>query len=396
MTTTATANRGPSIDVDSPGFQTMPWPIYERFRRDEPVHLSPNGSWYVFRHDAVRHALGSPELGAEHPFRTTRRAFGPSMVDRDGEPHQRLRSVASVAFRPKHIDSYQTELIEPLVHDLLDELAGRDVVDFGADFAAKVPIRVFCGVMGIPTADADRLYAALRPLVDHIDQAGVSLAEVTARRAVLRGYFQKLIADESYGPGLVRLFAEAGAPTTEADVLNNLMMLLAAGTETTGLAIGNVLACLLRHPPAYDSLREDPTLIPGVVRESLRLEPPLHFVARFPTADLTVDRVTIPAGASVQLCLGSANRDEDRYDRPDVWDPRRDAGNPLTFGTGRHGCLGFGLANRELEVVLRVLSDRDLVLRPVGDTVPLVRGRSFRGVRHFPVRLDRRRRAGVA
>lgn len=386
--TTIASGAPPSIDLDDPAFQEDPWPTYARLRIEQPVHLAADGSWYLFRHDAVRQVLSAPQVSAEHPFRTTRRAFGPSIVDREGEPHERLRSLATGPLRPKRVDEYETAVIEPVVHELLDDLAGRGVVDFSADFATKVPMLVFCRVMGIPRQDAPWLYAALRPLIGHVDQSGVSLAEVTAQRAELRMYFQRLLAEGGYQDGLVRLFAEAAGTMTEADVLNNLMMLLAAGTETTGLAIGNMIVCLLRHPAAFDALHADRSGIAAVVRESLRLEPPLHFVTRFPTTELTVDGVTIPAHASIQLCLGSANRDERRYERPDDWVPARQDPAPLTFGVGRHRCLGFGLANRELEVVLRVLLDRGYVLRAAG-AIPPVRGRSFRGVQHLPVHLDR-------
>ena len=142
--------------------------------------------------------------------------------------------------------------------------------------------------------------------------------------AWLRAYFQRVLARGAYGPGLIRMFATTDdGRTTEKDVLNNLMMLLAAGTETTGLAIGNVVACLLREESRYERLRADPGLVPAVINESLRLEPPLHFVTRFTTGPLALRDATIPAGAAVQICLGSANRDETQFERPDEWDPTR-------------------------------------------------------------------------
>jgi cytochrome P450 len=385
---------GPDIDLNDLAFQTDPWPLYARFRRDEPVHRAPNGSWYVFRYDDVRRALLSPEFSVEQPFRTTRRAFGPSMVDRDGDVHQRLRRLASQPVRPRSVDECQSRVIEPVVDALLDELEERERFDVVGDLAVKVPMRVFCDVMGLPAADAGWLYAQMRPLIDHVDQGDVSVADVVAARAQLREYFRRVLATGRHGPGgLLHLLASVDDDLIgEADVLNNAVMLLAAGTETTSLAIGNLVACLVRFPWTYDELRRDPDLVPAVVRECLRFEPPLHFVLRVPVRDIEVADVVIPEGSPVQLCLGSANREEGRFTEPDEWRLRRPEGPPLTFGMGRHGCVGMGLAHRELEVVLRALLSRDRAPTSVDGWVPPVTGRSFRGVRCFAIRLDPRGR----
>src|SRR5262249_20176863 len=136
--TTITASGAPSIDLDDPAFQEDPWPTYARMRHEQPVHLAADGSWYLFRHDAVRAALSAAQLSRDPPPRPPRRAFGPSLVDREGEPHQRLRGIATGPLRPKQVDDYETAVIEPVVHELLDGLAGGGVVDLSADFATKV------------------------------------------------------------------------------------------------------------------------------------------------------------------------------------------------------------------------------------------------------------------
>ncbi|HTX96951.1 MAG TPA: cytochrome P450 [Mycobacterium sp.] len=320
----------------------------------------------------------------EQPFRTTRRAFGPSMLDREGAHHLRLRGLAASALSPKHIDIYEESIIKPVAGELLDRLMHGNPTDLVRYYARELPIAVFCRVMGIPPAHGPWLYSALRGLIAHIDQDGGSVAEVTAQRKVLRRYFEDRLRERDYCDGLLRRFAEADDGfTTIPDVLNNATMLLAAGTETTGLAVGTLLAHLAMFPTLLDEMRADPGLVPAVVSESLRHEPPLHFTTRFLAEDVDVDDTTLKAGSAVQLCLGSANRDERRYASPDRFDPHRADLVPLTFGYGMHRCIGSGLANRELAVMIRMFIERGLTLELAGDDVPRVEGRVFRGVRRL-------------
>lgn len=376
---------GPAtIDLDDPQFQSDPWPVYRGHRAKGPVHRGADGSWYVFSYDAVKTVLGAGTALAEHPFRTTRRAFGPTMVDREGADHRRLRGLAVGALRPAQIDEYEESIIEPIADRLLSAVATGEPVDLFGCYARELPVAVFCAVMGIPAADGAWLYDALRGLIAHVDQDGGSVAEVTAQRKVLRRYFEDRLAEGTYGPGLLRRFVEADdGLTTTADVLNNATMLLAAGTETTGLALGTLLAVLAQQPLLLDEIRSDASLLDAVVAESLRHEPPLHFITRFPAEDVAVGGVTIEAGSAVQLCLGSANRDERRYADPDRFDPRRGGIAPLTFGHGKHHCPGLGLANRELAVTVRLLAERNLTVELAGAERPNVHGRAFRGVRRL-------------
>ena len=85
--------------------------------------------------------------------------------------------------------------------------------------------------------------------------------------------------------------------------------------------------------------------------------------------------VTLPRGSVVQLCLASANRDPRYFTKPDTWNPQRDEAPALTFGSGRHTCLGSNLAVLELETAVRVLLDRTADIRPAGP-VPRPTGRS--------------------
>jgi cytochrome P450 len=370
--------------------EAEPWQTYARCRAQPAPYPAGDGSWYLFGYDDVRKALTDPAFTVDMPFRTTRRAFGPSMVDIDGPAHKKLRRGTALPLQARVQEA--PAVIEHLAGALLDELPDGEPVDLVTRFAILFPVQVFCWVMGLPTSDASWWYAALRPLIDHVDQGTVGVSAVTAQRRRLIDEMQaRLTADAVDRRGLLPFLAgvREDLDVSPVTILSNSLMLMAAGTETTGLAIANLAARLLSEPDTLAALRRDPGLAPCVVQESLRIDPPLHAVLRIAGAGATVGDITLPAGASVQVCLASANRDPRYFTEPDTWSPGRHEVPALTFGSGRHSCLGSNLAVLELETAVRVLLDRTADIRPAGP-VPRPAGYSFRGVRTLPVRVTKR------
>jgi cytochrome P450 len=129
-------------------------------------------------------------------------------------------------------------------------------------------------------------------------------------------------------------------------------LLSAAGSETTQKLLSNSLVALDQHRDQWDLLVAEPELIPSAVNEALRYDTPSHWVARTATRPVELHGTTIEPGEWVLLLLGSANRDERRYDDPDRYIVSRPSGTDVYFGWGRHICLGQWLARREAELVL--------------------------------------------
>jgi cytochrome P450 len=161
---------------------------------------------------------------------------------------------------------------------------------------------------------------------------------------------------------------------------------LPAGVETTYRSSGNLLYLLLTHPDQLAAVRQDRSLVPQAIEEGLRRETPLTNVARWATSDVELGGKTIPKGATVGVCMGSANHDETRWDDAESFDIFRPQLPHISFAAGPHVCLGMHLARLETRVALNVVLDRlgDVTLDP-GDGDPHIRGMIFRSPTSLPV-----------
>jgi cytochrome P450 len=382
---------GGRLAFSDPRFQTDPWPMYAWYREHSPVHWSAeSGAFFVFGAANVRKVLVSGDFQAFHPFRVSRRAFGPSMLDEDGERHRRWRAGATEPFRPRTVAGYGGTIVGPIVHAAMERMLRCARPDAVPTFAREVPMRVVCALMGLPEGDAEQLRTLMDPLVDYVDFAPVELTTVVEHREQLRAYFRDALADgRGDARGILHVLHSSEA-YTEQDVVNNSLLLLAAGTATATAAILNLFARLAQDPALLDAVRADPGLGPAAVAETLRHEPPLHWTLRFAVRDVELDSVAIPQGAPMQVCVGSAGRDPALYQDPDRWDLRREQKAQLLFGAGEHSCLGMGLARLELETVLATAAQRieRVALADAEDGPARVQGRSFRAVDGSRLRVE--------
>jgi cytochrome P450 len=178
------------------------------------------------------------------------------------------------------------------------------------------------------------------------------------------GFFAQLIADKRAAPADDLLSAMIAVRDDEdrlsEDELTSLaFLILFAGYENTVHLIGNATLALLSHPGQLAALRADPGRLGGAVEELARYDGPAPLaIRRFPTEDITIGGVRIPAGETVLLCLAAAHRDPHRFTEPDRLDIGRDATGHLALGHGIHYCLGAPLARMETEIALAALLDR--------------------------------------
>ncbi|MFJ5258973.1 cytochrome P450 [Streptomyces sp. NPDC088387] len=369
------------------GLLDHPYDVYRRLRDSAPVHRvdGPDGSpaWLVTRYDDVRAALADPRLSLDkrHAGEGGYRGFAlppaldANLLNMDPPDHTRIRRLVGRAFTPRRVEQLRTP-IRQTADRLLDALGPHGTTDLIAAYAAPLPITVICDLLGVPGPHRRDFRAWTDALVAP-DPARPQAAKDAV--VAMLGYFTRLIAAKRAEPAddlLSDLIAvrdegdrhtENGDPPardgadrlTEDELMSLAFLILFAGYENTVQLIGNAVLALLRHPHDLAALRGEPERLPAAVEEFARYEgPALLAVRRFPTEDITLGGVTVPAGETVLLSLSAANRDPARFPDPDRLDLGRDAAGHLALGHGIHYCLGAPLARAETQIALAALLDR--------------------------------------
>ncbi len=293
--------------------------------------------------------------------------------------------------------------MRPELHDivtgLIDGIGDPGGFDLVEQFSYPFPVTVICRLLGVPREDearfhvwADTLAASLDPDPD-ADPAERGKDAHDARME-LGMYLAGLIEERRKHPGedMLSQLATAkggdGAMST-MELLSTAALLLIAGHETTVNLITNGMLTLLRHPDVLGRLREDPRLAVPIVEELLRFEPPVQLVPQRTTlADIEIRGVTIPKGAPVWLVLASGNRDPQRFEDPDRFDPDRPDIQHLGLGSGVHSCFGAPLARLETQFALAELARRLENPRLVQDPPPYRQNAVLRGPRQLHITCD--------
>jgi cytochrome P450 len=390
-----------------PGFFDDPYQQYAALREHDPVHCSPLAVWVLFRYDDIVGVLRDSSLSvqvdnatptarmqmfAEQAPAEAQERGAHSILNVDPPDHTRLRRLVSKAFTPKMVHELRPR-IQVLVDDALDAMAARGEADVIGDLAFPLPFTVISEMLGMPDANRDevrRWSHTLTKTLDPILSPEEVQAALTAADAML-GHVEDVLAWKRDHPAddlLTGLLAaeDEGDRLSEEELLDQVLLLYVAGHETTVNLIGNATLALLGHPDQLALLRSDPELDGGAIEELLRYDSPVQFSRRITTADLEVDGSTVPAGAFMLTCLGSANHDEARWgptaDQLDITRP--DAGQHMSFGNGIHHCLGSSLARTEAQVAIGTLVRRFPDLEQAGE--PERNGRVvLRGLESLPV-----------
>lgn len=385
------------------GFWSDPYPAYAALREDEPVRrlALPDGTmWLLTRHADVREALVDPRLSKDwrHTLPAGRRADQPAaptpmMILMDPPDHTRLRTLVGRSFTARRMAELEPRIVE-ITADLLDRMPQTGTVDLMREYAFLVPVRVICELLGVPAGDRDRFSAWSSVLVDD------SPAEDrNAAMGSLHGYLAELIErrrrepDDALLSSLIEVSDADGDRLSGEELVAMAVLLLVAGHETTVNLIGNGVLALLTHPEQLARLRTDPSLITTAVEEFLRFDSPVaQAPVRFTATEVTYSGVTIPAGEMVMLGLAAANRDGDRFERPDELDLGRDTSGGVFFGHGVHFCLGAQLARLEGRVAIGMLVADRPDLAPAVAPGELTHRRStlVRGLTALPVVPGRR------
>ena len=313
--------------------------------------------------------------------------MGRTLLELEGAEHRASRALVSPSFRSALVERWRSELVEVVVHELIDRFAARERAELTREFTFAFPVQVIARMMGLPRQDYvrfQRLSIELLNVVYNWD-SGI------AASAALKTYLGELLAERRRAPqdDLISTLEESeidSAGLTDDEIFAFLLLILPAGVETTYRVSGNLLVALLTEPALWDAVRADRGMVRGAIEEALRWEPPITTVMRVAAHDCGLGGVAIPAETNVSVSVAAANRDPKRYPDPDRFDPNRANIAHLTFGGGPHLCLGMHLARMEATVAINALLDRlpDLRLDP-GAPAPRIVGMAFRSPAALPV-----------
>jgi cytochrome P450 len=289
-----------------------------------------------------------------------------SILARSDDDHTRIRRLVSPAFTPRAIDRLRPTM-RAYLHDRVDAVIEAGHCELVADIAEAYPIAVICEIVGAPRSDWP-LFS--RWAASIFKQAGFDLAtdlpEIEAAYVELEAYLDDLVSRRTAHPGddlLSQLIATSADRDrlSKPELIDILTAMLIGGTDTTRNQLGLAVLLVLGCPGTWERLAGDDEALRVAVDEVLRFEPTASGTMRVATEEVTYRGVTFPEGALVMLSSQAANRDPSVVtDQPHRFDPaaRRPGSTALTFGTGRHYCLGANLARAELQEALSVLTTR--------------------------------------
>jgi cytochrome P450 len=395
----------------SPAIFTDPHPIYHMLRYAEPVHWSQVlNAWVLTSYGDVFAALRDPRLSSALRREIGTAALAPALQERmrpidrflslwvlnlDDPEHRRLRSLLSQGFTPRAMEAMRPH-VESIASELLAALPADGRIDFVAQYARPLPVRVIAEMFGVPETDRPRLAEWSRH-ISRFFEFGPSrpdvLENMTTSMREMTDYLRLVVADHRAHPredvlNLLILAQDRGENLTEDQLLATCVMLLFAGHDSTVNLLGNGMLALLQHPDQLALLRADPGLAPNAMQEFLRFEPPVIRHDRVSREDFELHGHPVRAGQRVVLGLGAANRDPARFPNPDTLDiTRKDASKHTTFGGGPHACIGGALAISQAVTAITLLLDRYPEISLAPEPYRWRQHFNFRGLRNLPLEL---------
>jgi cytochrome P450 len=378
-----------------------PYPIFERRRRETSgvfcgsvmdwtkasEDFRPENLYAAVSFDAVNRVFRDGKAFNSHIYDSTVGLFmGPTILAMEGKKHWEHRNLVSAAFKSRSLLRWEPEIVRPVVNALIDEFIDAGEADLVREFTLEFPTRVISQLLGLPEEDLPFFRKQAVDLISY----HVKYKRAFEASAALKDYFSEQIDKRRSKPtdDIIGDLVSAeidGEKLDDEAIYSFLRLLLPAGLETTYRSSGNLLFLLLSHPDQFRALQGDRALIGPAIEEGLRFETPLTTVQRYTAVETELEGVTLPAGAVIDVCIGSANRDEHRWERSEEFDITRKRLPHISFAAGEHTCLGLHLARMETRVAIECLLDRLTDIQFVTEDNPHIYGQPFRSPTVLPV-----------
>lgn len=374
-------------------------PMFGQLRETAPVmHVPELDAWILSRYEDVaavvndekRFGAMPDDLAGSVPAELVDQLphgyapWQPALVNTDAPEHTRIRRLAQKPLTPKAINAREDE-IRTVANELIDNIAHLGRADLTDSFATPMPVQVLSKILGVPAEDHqvfhDWTLGIVELFVPSISEE--RRLELAREQVDFNNYLLEAIAARRKSPGddlisgLILAQEKNERSLTDREILGVVGQLVIAGFETTAGGISFSLYTLSQEPETFGRVRDDLSLVPKVVEESLRRLTPARGIVRRVKEDVEFGGHVIPKGSNIFALVQSANNDSSQFSCPERFDIDRDPEEmrqSLHFGAGPHTCIGLSVARLDMRVAietaikrlpnLRVVPDQDIRVQP--------------------------------
>lgn len=363
-------------------------------RANDPVHHDGT-LWGVSRYADVKDVSRRPEVFSNAGGIRPNQPALPMMIDMDDPAHLKRRKLVNRGFTPRRVRDSEPQ-VRQACRQIVDAVIERGECDLVHEVAAHLPMIMIGDALGVrPEHRADLLRwsddmvkgLATEATPEQLEAAGNAFVEYTL-------YATEVIATRQADPGddLMSILVHAevdGDRLSHDEVIQESLLILIGGDETTRHVISGGVHQLLLHRDQWERLAADPTARPAAVEEMLRWVTPIKNMVRTATQDVELGGQLIREGDELMLLYPSANRDEAVFEEPFRFDIARTPNEHVAFGFGTHYCLGASLARLEISAMLDELVTRlpDLALSDPDAPLEYRPANFISGLEVLPVRF---------
>lgn len=373
----------------TPDFLENPYPEYAALRSQSPViWLEALNAWLLTGYEAVQTAFLEPKLRVDfEQYQINRngptvveefyfKQFSNSIVAHDPPRHSYIRRMFRQALSRPQIDPLH-ECIEQQCNRFIEEILtnaaaiGVNQTELVENYSNRVPHYMISSILGVPEeerSDVASFVAGYAPVAEATPMTDAQLVSVNVAARGLDDYFSSLMLkkradpDDGFISRMIALNEEADVQLTEDELRANFLTLYVGGQDTQEKLFTNIILALNDHPEAMQRLAENPANIDTCIHELYRYDTAGQFMGRTATEDVEIHGVNIPKGETVVCSWAAANRDPDKFKNPDVLDLDRvysqNTPHHMSFGVGRHSCIGVSLAQSNIPRMLKTLLTR--------------------------------------
>lgn len=367
---------------------------------DRHVRAIGRPHWTALSYESCEAALRDPQTfsnsvqGNDNP--ANEKTMG--ILEMDPPMHRAYRRTIQPKFlMPQALGWWREHSIDGIIARLIERMAQGERADLNLDFCARIPVYTITTAIGLDGDEALRFRHAY--LNSTSSSRNVTMEDRIRNGRIVEETVLGLVAERRAEPrdDLVSFLlkmklsmpGEPPRPLTDREIMAHVKLVMVAGGGTSWRQMGITLFALLTHPDQFEAVKADRTLIDDAIEEGLRWNPTAPYFYRMVMEDTEFYGHRIPKGAVLELGLGPANRDPERWDDPDAFDLHRPKLTNMAFGLGTHRCLGMNVARVEIDRGVNALLDAfpNIRLDPAAPEPFMTGGLEQQGVSGLPVLL---------